>query len=230
MRARVPSFSAHRHYARSMRFNELRVENFRAIANIEISDLRDLVVIAGPNGCGKSTVFDAMRLLKSAYGGYQFNEWMQWFGEFQIAPNDPATFGALFRDRTRALSISANIQLAPGEIAYLQANAESVLEPLIWAEITGQPAENFGYSGFAFAGQFPHLAESAASLTASRANELRSELSATSHSLHLTIPPSGSLATTPSAVARAVFQTYNPSSIGILDFHGASRTYQAHPD
>lgn len=54
-----------------MRFNSLAVENFRAIRSFHVDNLTDFVLIAGPNGCGKSCVLDAIRLLKSIYGGYQ---------------------------------------------------------------------------------------------------------------------------------------------------------------
>ena len=79
-----------------MRFQTLTIVNFRAISRFSISNLRDFVLIAGPNGCGKTAVFDAMRLLKSVYGGHQANEWMQWFGEFQINLNLPSRFRLIF--------------------------------------------------------------------------------------------------------------------------------------
>jgi AAA15 family ATPase/GTPase len=67
-----------------MKFHSLKIANLRAIRRFEINDLGSFVVIAGQNGSGKSCVFDAIRLLKSIYGGYSANEYHQWFGEFQI--------------------------------------------------------------------------------------------------------------------------------------------------
>ena len=57
-----------------MKIVYLLVENFRAIRKVEFTGLRDMVVIAGPNGCGKSCILDSIRLFKSIYGGYQPNE------------------------------------------------------------------------------------------------------------------------------------------------------------
>jgi hypothetical protein len=43
-----------------MRFTSLRIRSFRVVENFEVSSLSDFVLIAGPNGCGKSCVFDAV--------------------------------------------------------------------------------------------------------------------------------------------------------------------------
>lgn len=53
-----------------MRIRDLHIENFRAIKQLSLEELGDTVVIAGANGCGKTQVYHAIRLLKSTYGGY----------------------------------------------------------------------------------------------------------------------------------------------------------------
>jgi predicted ATPase len=58
-----------------MKFHSLKIANLRVIRRFEINDLGSFVVIAGQNGSGKSCVFDAIRLLKSIYGGYSANEY-----------------------------------------------------------------------------------------------------------------------------------------------------------
>ena len=57
-----------------MKIDSLQIVNFRGIRDVSLDSLGNVVVIAGQNGSGKSCLFDAIRLLKSVYGGYQANE------------------------------------------------------------------------------------------------------------------------------------------------------------
>ncbi len=104
-----------------MRIRSLSITNFRAIRFMQLDGLTDFVLIAGPNGCGKSCVFDAIRLLKSVYGGYQANEWMQWFGEFQIDLNDREQLSHMFKNPAQPLAVAATVQLSDEEKEYLRA-------------------------------------------------------------------------------------------------------------
>jgi hypothetical protein len=53
-----------------MRITSVEVRNFKSLRHLILTDLPDLVVIAGPNGSGKTALFDALRLFKEAFGGY----------------------------------------------------------------------------------------------------------------------------------------------------------------
>src|SRR3954454_25074364 len=97
-----------------MQFHSLRISNLRAIRQFEATDLGSFVVVAGQNGSGKSCVFDAIRVLKSVYGGYLANEYHQWFGEFQINLQDRSSLGKLFRnvDKFRTYAVERECLLA----------------------------------------------------------------------------------------------------------------------
>ena len=49
------------------RIASLRVENYRALRRVELSELTPLTVVLGPNGSGKSTVFDVFSFLSECF-------------------------------------------------------------------------------------------------------------------------------------------------------------------
>lgn len=57
------------------RIEYLRVENFRALREVEFKKLTPLTVLLGPNGSGKSTVFDVFAFLKECFEGGLRRAW-----------------------------------------------------------------------------------------------------------------------------------------------------------
>ncbi len=51
----------------SARIEYLKVQNFRALRDVELKDLTPLTVLLGPNGSGKSTVFDVFAFLSECF-------------------------------------------------------------------------------------------------------------------------------------------------------------------
>ena len=49
------------------RVEYLKVQNFRALHEVEFKDLTPLTVLLGPNGSGKSTVFDVFAFLSECF-------------------------------------------------------------------------------------------------------------------------------------------------------------------
>src|SRR5262245_15613132 len=95
-----------------MHIKRISIDNFKGIRRANLEDLKSLVLIAGENGSGKSCVFDAIRLLKSIYGGYQPNETQQWFGEFQIdLARGADSLMVLFNDKNRPLRLELEIDI-----------------------------------------------------------------------------------------------------------------------
>jgi len=52
---------------KTARIEYLRVQNFRALRNVELKNLTPLTVLLGPNGSGKSTIFDVFAFLSECF-------------------------------------------------------------------------------------------------------------------------------------------------------------------
>ncbi|WP_282016085.1 AAA family ATPase [Marinifilum flexuosum] len=61
-----------------MKIVNFSIENFKNIKKAEYNNLSDFIVICGGNGCGKSSILEALMTAKEAIGGY---------GYFQLNPN-----------------------------------------------------------------------------------------------------------------------------------------------
>lgn len=209
-----------------MHIDSLRVVNFRAITDVSLSALKGTVVIAGPNGCGKSCLFDAIRLLKSAYGGYLPNEWHQWFGEFQINVNQQDTnWLPLFQNRTKPLEIAANFSFSNREMEYLRANIERLLTDQTWKEVVPELASWSFIRGTPLAANLRVHEPEVNRRVQEQLPMLLEQLNKTVHAGQLMLPPSGAGRTAPSRVLELVFGRYDPHNLGIIDYHGATRNY-----
>ena len=209
-----------------LRFNSLAITNLRAIKSFSISDLPDFVVIAGQNGCGKSCIFDAIRLLKSVYGNYLANEYHQWFGEFNINIQDPKTISKLFRDFDQPINIEATISFVDEEVAYIRKNLDALVQPIAWQEVTRQPVDYWTFTRLAFATQLRQMQPEITAAASRLSTEIQEELDSTEvHKITLQILPTGQMQTAVCKTAEAAFQAYEPEHLGVIEYHSASRTY-----
>ncbi len=49
------------------RIEYLKVQNYRALRDLELKDITPLTVFVGPNGSGKSTIFDVFAFLSESF-------------------------------------------------------------------------------------------------------------------------------------------------------------------
>ena len=209
-----------------MRIKSLLIENFRAVKRLELDNLDDMIVIAGSNGCGKTQIYHALRLLKSTYGGYQPNEYQQWWGEFQIDLNRPGkSIYAIFRDLSKPVRVRAVFQLSEVERTFLLQRAESLIRARAWSQVvpgTGRPGVT---QSPAFARAQRQFGKQVEQLTAEELKALTEALERPDLVGDLTVHPRLEYAVARNPALEVLFSIYEPTQLGVIDYHGAHRTY-----
>jgi len=209
-----------------MKIKSLTIRNFRGISNLETGLLGDTIIVAGQNGSGKSCIFDAIRLLKSVYGGYQQNEWQHFFAEFQIQLHGGSkNLKGLFNDSSKPVDISVEFQIRDREKSYLNQNAAALLEETIWQTLLPEAFQYGGYNKALFSNQFRERQPEVTARVASELPKFLAELGSEVLVGRVIIAPNGQIVTTPSLVLQVIFSNYRPREIGVIDFHGAQRHY-----
>lgn len=209
-----------------MKIKSLTIRNFRGISNLETGLLGDTIIVAGQNGSGKSCIFDAIRLLKSVYGGYQQNEWQHFFAEFQIQLHGGSkNLKGLFNDSSKPVDITVVFQIRDREKSYLNENAAALLEETIWQTLLPEAFQYGGYNKALFSNQFRERQPEVTARVASELPRFLAELGSEVLVGRVIIAPNGQIVTTPSLVLQVIFSNYRPREIGVIDFHGAQRHY-----
>ncbi|ANI78650.1 MULTISPECIES: AAA family ATPase [Sphingobium] len=209
-----------------MKIDSITIENFRGIRRVAAQDLGDTIIIAGQNGSGKSCIFDAIRLLKSVYGGYQQNEWQNWLGEFSIAPNATGeSLKGMFNDPTRPILIECQFSLEDSEKNFVTRNAAELLTDAIWRTILPEAFQFGAYRLALFASQFREKEPEVRARVEAELPALLAELAQPQIIGRVSVPVGGSIMLHPSQILSVVFTTYRPQEIGVVDYHGAQRHY-----
>ena len=210
-----------------MKIQSLSIKNFRALANLSLDNLGPAVVLAGPNGCGKSCVLDAIRLLKSAYGSYQQDEWQQWIGEFQISLNRSLSeLLVLFNNKTLSVNISAKFVLSDHEKEYIRNNIENLIEDQYWRKINkGRNIDLSDAQSRYTPEENNRHRKSIKGAVSEKSEKLLSQVDQQYQEAELTIPPDGKIDAKDNDLLELLFSIYDSKNIGVFDFHGAHRTY-----
>lgn len=209
-----------------MRIDEIEVLNFRGIRELCLKDLQNTVVIAGANGSGKSCVFDAIRLLKSAYGGYQQNEWHHWMAEFQINfANNAEALRAFFQDPNKKLSIKCAFRIHPKEREYLEEHGEDLVRASVWRLIAPEMYGWSSYNAAPMAAQYRDREPEVAQQTKDQLAAMMQELSQDTIVGHLWSSAGEGIHFAPSKALEIIFSSFMPGELGLIDYHGPQRMY-----
>ena len=209
-----------------MKIEALQIKNFRGIRDISLSDLGGMVIIAGQNGSGKSCIFDAIRLLKSIYGGYQANEWQQWMGEFQVAlSNRSSDFLSIFNDKDKELIINCDFRLSEEERKYIMEHDEELLREYIWRTLMPDAYSWGGHRFAMFATQYREREPEVSERVQQEKPRLVAELSEQTVRGSFLIRPGELPQISDSITLSVAFSSFRPQLIGVIDYHGAQRHY-----
>lgn len=208
-----------------MKVRYVSISNFRGIRTATLSNLKSLVVIAGANGSGKSCILDAFRLLKSVYGGYQQNEYHNWFGEFQINfSTDPKSFERLLNDKSKPMHLEIHIELDEAEKRFIRQNLQELVTLSIWRQV----APEIGWSNILAA----PLATQFRSQNDEVQNRVRDEIVMVAEQLSheyvkgvMKMIPGSAPTFENSKLLEIVFSSYYPGNIGLIDYHGPHRLF-----
>ena len=210
-----------------MKITSIKIRNFKAIKNVEIADISDAILIAGPNGCGKSCIFHAIRLLKSVIGGYQENEWHMWLNEFQIKPNNiNAQIGKLFQTRDRELVIEATFTISEDERNFLIREGRHFFEFLLWKRVYPQLA-NQHFKARPIGVEFQTTAQEIREKSKPNYDNMVAELgNMTDFKATFKSDSQGDIKAIAPLVLQALFSIYDEENVGVIDYHGPHRDYQ----
>jgi hypothetical protein len=205
-----------------MKIERLSISNFRGIASAVISDAGNTIIIAGQNGSGKSCVFDAIRLLKSVYGGYHQNEMQSWFGEFQVNPNSRSDeLKGMFNNPRSPVVIDCSFKLRDAEKNFISDNAPSLLEDTIWQTLLPEAYQWGGYRMAMFAAQFRERQPEVTAQVAAQLPDLLRDLRRDTVASRVAMQPGGKLQLRTSRLLSVIFSNYRPQDLGVIDYHGA---------
>jgi energy-coupling factor transporter ATP-binding protein EcfA2 len=127
-----------------MHIRHVAIKNFRALEDIDCPLGPRINVIVGPNGVGKTTILQALRLTKALLAPRTQNETQQVLISLGAAsPHFPQRIflNSLARDASRLVEVRATFELSQSEISTLQLSLAPLVQTLVASQL-GQAFAN----------------------------------------------------------------------------------------
>jgi predicted ATPase len=99
------------------RIESLKVQNFRALRDVELKDLTPMTVLLGPNGSGKSTVFDVFNFLSECFQSGLRHAWDRRGRSKELksrGADGPIVFQLKYRERPESQIITYALAIDEG--------------------------------------------------------------------------------------------------------------------
>jgi AAA15 family ATPase/GTPase len=114
-----------------MKITKLNIENLRGLSDVRFEFDQPTNVIVGPNAIGKTTVLEAIRLVKALLMPRYYQEGQQVLvslGAMSAHPqlNNYLDFSSLARDQNLPIKIGLSIELSEKEITHLDSSKEQL--------------------------------------------------------------------------------------------------------
>ena len=215
-----------------MKIRRLLIENFKGIQQVHMTDLEDVITIAGKNGCGKTCLLEGIRLLKSQYGHYNENENRAWWDEKQVDLRQVGATRKVLRNRERRAVVEAEIELTNGEKEYIREDPNHLAEVMAIRTIAPGIESQIEYRLRDWSLQnwraIPGLAERAREIVERSQRireEIERELASRTTTGRFDIRSDGRMETKTNHLLSFVFGTFEPRRLGIIEFNPADRRY-----
>lgn len=210
-----------------MKILNLEISNFKGIQHVRLEQITDTVVIAGPNGCGKSSILDAIRLLKPFYGASNGNEIQSWFNELQPeARTAEDRVKAILYDESKELEILVDFTIDPAAKDYLRENHRTLVESNIWNSKLPPDRRPPAGKKPIVTSDIQHYKADVEKELEEKSQQFLTELENEVFPAGIKIYPNGDSEYEPSYVLEVCFGLSDPNIIGFIDYHSASRSYK----
>ena len=215
-----------------MKIRRLLIQNFKGIQKVHMTDLEDVVTIAGKNGCGKTCLLEGIRLLKSQYGHYNENENRAWWEEKQVNLNEPGAPRKVLRNKRQGAVVEVEIELTAGEKDYVREDPNHLTEIMAIRTIAPGIESQIEYRLRNWSLQnwraIPGLAERATEvlrLAQGITERIERDLASRTTTGRFDIRADGRLELTANHLLSFIFGTFEPRRLGIIEFNPADRRY-----
>jgi AAA15 family ATPase/GTPase len=205
-----------------MKIRSLSIKNIKGIKALDLNDIGDMAIIAGPNGCGKSCIFDALKILKTSYGTYANQETNQLYNELGIKQNEKEGFSSIFRDNKESILVECTIEFSDKEIKTI----DEILDETIRKDVFTSMRPKASSEEYLSLSLPQHQIEEFHRQVNKKTNAIKSKLSERIHHGRIEIPPKENPIVLESPVIEFVFSHYLPKAIGSIVHISANRSYQ----
>ena len=215
-----------------MKIRRLLIENFKGIQQIHMTDLEDVITIAGKNGCGKTCLLEGIRLLKSQYGHYNENENRAWWDEKQVDLHQAGATRNVLRNKRKSAVVEAEIELTSSEKEYIREDPNHLTEVMAIRRIAPGIENQIEYRIRNWSLQnwraIPGLAERAndiLQITRAIKEEMGHGLASRTTTGRFDIMTDGRIEIKTNHLLSFIFGTFEPRHLGIIEFNPADRRY-----